>query len=133
VVVVLGFDNGKGEVGGVVEDIICKLRCRPCHSRAFDQHPALGDINFLSDLQMEIPAGLYQSGNNIFGADIPFGQALLVHSIHSVIDSIFDNPLIVFYFIDPSKSVSSGKNPGKVIRLFQNSSPKLPDFLKKIQ
>jgi trehalose synthase len=55
--VVFRLDDRKGNVGFVVEDVISPPWFGPAHRVALDEHPAVGDVHFLSDLMLVIPTG----------------------------------------------------------------------------
>ena len=77
--VVLGLDQRNGNVGLVIEDVIGTLALAPADQLATHDDPALGEADFLADLQHLIPSGLAQSGCDEFCADVAFGEAFLVY------------------------------------------------------
>jgi hypothetical protein len=79
--IVLGFDDGEGDIGLVVEDIVGALGFAAAHQFAAHNDPALGEAEFLADLQHFIPAGLAERWGDEFGADIAFGESALVHGL----------------------------------------------------
>jgi hypothetical protein len=56
VIIVLGFDNGDGQIGFIIKEVISPSRFGPAYGIAPDKHPAIGDIHFLPDLVMVVPS-----------------------------------------------------------------------------
>ena len=79
--IVLRFDDGERDIGLVVEDVVGALGFAAAHQFAAHNDPALGEAEFLADLQHFIPAGLAERGGDEFGADVAFGEGALVHGI----------------------------------------------------
>jgi hypothetical protein len=57
VLLVFGFDNGQGEVLGVVQKVVGALLLAPGDEFATHDDPAGGEGDFASDLASEVPAG----------------------------------------------------------------------------
>ena len=62
VVVVLGLDDGDGDVGLVVEDVVGALGLAARDQLAADDDAALGEADFLADLRHLVPARLLTAG-----------------------------------------------------------------------
>lgn len=77
--VVLGLDDGQRQVGLVVEDEVGAARLAPGMQPATDDDAALGEGNLLADLGVQVPARLDDGRRDELGADVPFGEVLLVH------------------------------------------------------
>ena len=58
VVVVFGLDDGDGDIGLVVEDVVGTLGLATGDKLAPDDDAALGESDLLADLHHRIPAGL---------------------------------------------------------------------------
>ena len=78
-VVVLGFDNGDGDIGLVIEDVVGALGFAAGDEPAPDDDPALGEADFLADLGELVPAGLLQGRGDELGADVALAEGFLVH------------------------------------------------------
>ena len=78
VAVVLGLDDGNGEIGGVVEDVVGALVLAPGVQLAADDDAAPGEADLLAHLRGEIPAGTPQGRGDVLRADVAFREVLLV-------------------------------------------------------
>ena len=78
---VLGLDDGDGDVVLVVEDAVGPFLASALAHVALDNDPALGQGHFLAHLGMNIPAGLFEGGDDLLGADIPLGKDFVVHQV----------------------------------------------------
>ncbi len=83
VVVVLGLDDGERDVGLVEEDVVGLLGVAALHRLAANDDPALGEVDLLADLGHQVPLVAIradQRGRDELGADVRFGEGLLVHA-----------------------------------------------------
>ena len=78
VVVVLGLDDGDGQVGGVVEDVVGPLLLAPRVQLAAHDDAAVGEGDLLAHLGGEIPARLLQGRGDVLRADVAFRELFLV-------------------------------------------------------
>ena len=79
VVVVLGFDQGDRNVRLVLEDVVGPLARAPANQVAAHDDAAPGEAHLLADLRHLVPPGPAQGGRDELGADVAFGEVLLVH------------------------------------------------------
>ena len=79
VVVVLGLDDGDGDVRLVVEDVVGALRLAARDELAADDDAALGEADLLADLRHLVPARALDGGRDELGADVALAEVLLVH------------------------------------------------------
>ena len=77
--VVLRLDEGDGDVGLVVEDVVGPLALASAGEPAADGDAALGEADLLADLHHLVPPGLAQRRGDELGADVAFAEAFLVH------------------------------------------------------
>ena len=78
VVVVLGLDQGDGQVGGVVEDVVGPFLLAPRVQLAAHDDAAPGEADFLAHLGGEVPASPLQGRGDVLGADVALGEVFLV-------------------------------------------------------
>ncbi len=77
-VVVFGFDHGDREVGFVEEDVVGAFGFTATDQFAAHDDASGGELDFFADLGVEIPAGGGESGGDVFGADVAFGEVCFV-------------------------------------------------------
>ena len=78
-VVVLGFDEGDGDVGLVVENVVGALGLAAGDQLAADDDPAFGERDLLANLGQDIPARLLDGGRDELRADVAFAEVLFIH------------------------------------------------------
>ncbi len=83
-VVVLGLDQGDGNIGLVIEDVIGALGLAARDQLAADDDAALGETDFLANLEHGIPSGLYDGGRDELGADVAFAEVFFVHGVFNL-------------------------------------------------
>ena len=86
VVVVLGFDDGDRDVRLVEEDVVGLLRFAAFDRLAANDDAALGEVDLLPDLGHHVPLAAVRAderGRDELGADVRFGEFLLVHPARS--------------------------------------------------
>jgi hypothetical protein len=74
VVVVLSLNDCELEIGAVGKDQVCKLPLTSLDGFAFYQDWSIGEVDLLSNLELNVPAGSFQGWYNELGADIAFGE-----------------------------------------------------------
>lgn len=79
--VVLGLDQGQRDVRLEVQDVVGALGLAAADQLAAYDDPALGEADFLTDLQHLIPARLAQGRGDELGADVAFTEGSLVHEV----------------------------------------------------
>ncbi len=77
--VVLGFDQGDGEIGLVIEDIVGPLGFAAGDELAANDDSAFGERDLATNLRCLIPAGLNDRWRDALGANIGFAEGLFVH------------------------------------------------------
>ena len=82
IVVVLGFNEGDGDVGLDVEDVVGALALAARDQPAADDDAALRERDLLADLRLEVPPGLQDGGRDELRAHLALVQVLLVHLRH---------------------------------------------------
>jgi hypothetical protein len=82
VVVVFGLDEGHGDIGLIIENIVGPFGLAPGNQFAADDNPAFSEEDFLTNLGLDVPARLFKSGGDKFGADIPFAESLFIHLVN---------------------------------------------------
>ena len=80
VVIILGFNEGEGDIRLVIEDIVGALGLAASDQLAADDDASLGEADFLANLQHFIPAGLLDCRGDELGANSAFAEGLLVHA-----------------------------------------------------
>ena len=78
--VVLGFNQGNGEIGLVVQDVIGPLGLAPADQLAAHDNAACGEADLAANLRCLVPAGLVQGRGNELGAHVAFAEACLLHN-----------------------------------------------------
>ena len=81
-VVVLGLNQGDGDVGLVVENVVGELGLAAGHQFSTDNDPASREIDLFADLRQDIPSRLLDSGRDELSADVAFTERLLVEFWH---------------------------------------------------
>jgi hypothetical protein len=84
VVVVLGLDQGDGNVRLVIEDVIGPLGLAAGDELAAHDDPALGEADFLADLREQVPAGRLDGGGDELRADVALAEVFFVHGCFTV-------------------------------------------------
>ena len=77
--VVLGFDEGDGDVGLVVEDVVGSLALASAGQLAAYDDSALCEADLLADLRHLVPSDPAQGRSDELGADVAFAETFLVH------------------------------------------------------
>ena len=77
--IVLGLDDGKGNVGLVVQDVVGALALPACDQLSANDDAALGETHLLADLVHLVPACATEGGGDELGADVAFGEGSFVH------------------------------------------------------
>ena len=103
--VVLCLDQGDGDVGLVMEDVIGPLALASVDQLAAHDDAALGEAHFLADLRHFVPPGLAQCRSDELGADVAFAETFLVHG-----DQLTTCPGILSRL--PSSSAMDGTGEG---------------------
>ncbi len=83
VVVVLGLDDGDRDVRLVEEDVVGLLGLAALDRLAANDDAALGEVDLLANLGHHVPLAAVRAderGRDELGADVRFGEVLLVHS-----------------------------------------------------
>lgn len=80
VFVVLGFDNGNGDVRPVVQNVVGTLGFAASVHLAPDDDSPLGKCYFLAYLGVDIPSSADDGQSDVLGTDIALGKVLLGHS-----------------------------------------------------
>jgi hypothetical protein len=78
VVVVFGLDEGDGNVGLVVENVVGTLGLAAGYQSAADDDPAFCERNLFANLRQDIPARLLDSGRDELSTDVAFAEAFLI-------------------------------------------------------
>ena len=81
--VVLCLDQGDGDVGLVVEDVVGPFALASAGQLAAHGDAALGEADFLPNLRHLVPPGLAQGRGDELGADVAFAETFLVHGDQS--------------------------------------------------
>ena len=79
VVVVLGLDQGDGDVRLVVEDVVGALGLAARDQLAANNDPAFGKADLLANLRLNVPARLHDGRGDELRADVAFAEVFLVH------------------------------------------------------
>ena len=81
VIVVLGLDDGQRQAGLVVEDVVRAADAVLVTPAGLPAHhdAAVGEPHFLAHLQLGVPLRRSDRRRDVLGADVAFGQRLLVH------------------------------------------------------
>jgi hypothetical protein len=79
VVIVLGLDDRERGAGRVIEDVIGALGLAAGGHLAADDDAALGEGNFLADMEENIPAGSDERGRDELRADVALAEILPIH------------------------------------------------------
>lgn len=79
-VVVFGLDDGDGDVGLVIEDVVGPLGFAPRYELATHDDPALGKGHFLADLQHRVPASPLDGRRDEFGTNVSLAEVFPVHA-----------------------------------------------------
>ena len=76
-IIIFGFYNRYGDIGFLIKDEIGALTFAAPGFLAFYEDAAIGEEDFLADLAVKVPAGVYYGGQDELGADVALGQVLL--------------------------------------------------------
>ena len=77
---ILRLDDGDGNVGLVVEDVVGPLALASAGQLAAHGDAALGEADFLANLCHLVPPGLAQGRGDELGADVALAETFLVHA-----------------------------------------------------
>jgi hypothetical protein len=80
VVIVLGLDQGDGDVGLVVEDVVGALGFPAGDQLAANDDPAFGETHLFADLRHLVPASQFHGGSDVLGTNVALAEVLLVHA-----------------------------------------------------
>ena len=72
--IILGLDQGDGDIGLEVENVISAFGLAPRMDLAAHDDAALGEGDLFANLGVQIPAGPEKGGRDEFGADVPFRE-----------------------------------------------------------
>ena len=72
--VVLGLNNGNGNVGLEVEDVVSALGFAAGGELALDVDFAVGEGDFFQELAELVPPRFFEGRGDILGADIALGE-----------------------------------------------------------
>ena len=73
--IVLCLDQGNGDAGFGIEDVVGPLALAPADQLAAHGDASLGEADLLADLRHPVPPGLSQGGRDEFGANVAFAEA----------------------------------------------------------
>lgn len=77
---ILGLDDGQGDIGLIVEDVVSALGFAARDQLTAHDDAALGEANLFADLRLQVPARRDQGGGNELGADVAFAEGGVAHS-----------------------------------------------------
>jgi len=80
-VIVLGLNDGDGNIGLVIKDIICALGLASGNELTSDDDAPFGEVDLLSNLHHPVPARAFDGGADELGTDIAFAEVFLVHTL----------------------------------------------------
>ena len=81
--IVLGLDQGDGDVWFVIQNVVGPLAFAPADQLAAHDDAALREADLLADLRHLVPTSLSQSRCDELGADVTFAEAFPVHCYQS--------------------------------------------------
>ena len=105
--IVLGLDDRDGNVRLVVEDVVGALGLSARDQLAAHDDAALGEAHLLADLQHLVPPHSAQGGGDELGADIPFGEALLVNRGQHALGRLHFMPILRRRILPPWAQVKT--------------------------
>ena len=76
---ILSLDDGQGDVGFVVKDVVGALALAARDQLAAHYDAPLGEADLLADLPCQVPARRDQGGGNELGADVAFAEGRVAH------------------------------------------------------
>ena len=79
------LNDGNGEIGFVIEDVIGALGLATGVQLAPDDDAPFGEGEFFADLGMEVPARCLERRDNELGADVTLAEKLLVHTARPLV------------------------------------------------
>jgi len=85
VIVVLRLDNGDGDIGLVIEDVIGALGFPTGNELSPDDNASLGERDLFADLHHAVPTSPLHGGTDELRADVAFAEVFLVHAVFSEI------------------------------------------------
>ncbi len=85
VVIVFGLDQTDRQVGLEVENVVGELPLATFDGLAPDHHAAVGEIDLLSDLRVDIPTGLSDGRGDELRANVAFAERFLVEVHHAFV------------------------------------------------
>ena len=77
--VVLGFDQGDGDVGLIVKNVIGALPLAPADQLAAHDNASFGEADLLANLRHRIPASISNGWCDELCTDVAFAEVFLVH------------------------------------------------------
>jgi len=84
VIVVLRLDDGDGDIGPVLEDVIGAFRLATGHELAPDDDAPFGEGHLLADLHHPVPACALHCGAYELGADVALAEVFFVHDARCI-------------------------------------------------
>jgi len=79
VAIVFCLDNGNGNIGLVVQDVVSALRLSARHELSTNDNAPFGEGDFFADLQSPIPSALLNRRANELGTDVSLAEVSFVH------------------------------------------------------
>src|ERR1019366_10159432 len=80
-VIVLRLDDGNGNIGLVIKDVIGALGSATGNELSPDDDTSLGESDLLANLHHPVPARAFHCGAYELGADIALAEVFLVHAV----------------------------------------------------
>jgi hypothetical protein len=80
VIIVLGLNQGNGNVGLVVEDVVGAFRLAARDQLATNDDSPFREADFLTNLRVNVPSRRHDGRGDVLRADVALAQVLLVHA-----------------------------------------------------
>ena len=80
VVVVFRLDDGDGDVGLVVENIVSAFLCATGVEFSPDIDAPIGEGDFLANLVLDVPTRRFDLGRDELCADVAFAEVFFIHA-----------------------------------------------------